>query len=67
MRADRVEVSWDAKKETWVVRIQTGEYVLRRYCRAPKSADDQALRIAVQQTIKDEGDEVDPAQIAIRR
>jgi hypothetical protein len=43
MRADRVEVSRDSSKDKWVVRIQTGEYVLRRYCGAPKSADEQAV------------------------
>jgi hypothetical protein len=67
MLADRVEVSWDSSKDQWLVRIQAGEYVVRRHCGAPKSADDQALENAVQQTIKDEGYEADPARIAIHR
>ncbi len=29
MHADRVEVSWDAAKSNWLVRIMTGEEVIR--------------------------------------
>jgi len=67
MRADRVEVSWDAAKSNWLVRIETGEEVIRRHCRAPKNADELSLRSVVQKTVQDEGYEPDPAQIHIRR
>jgi len=67
MRADRVEVSWDASKWKWLVRIETGEEVIRRHCQAPKNADELSLRSAVQKTVQDEGYEPDPAQILIRR
>jgi hypothetical protein len=67
MRADSVEVSWDAGKSKWLVRIQNGEEVIRRHCNLPKNADEQALRSAAQQTVKDEGYEPDPSQISIRR
>ena len=67
MRADRVEVFWDSKKDKWMVRIHAGEDVIRRYCGAPKGADEEALRSVAQQTVKDEGYEPDLAQIAIRR
>ena len=67
MRADRAEVSWDAGKSKWLVRIETGEEVVRRHCQAPKDADEQSLRSAVQKTVQDEGYELDPAQIRIRR
>jgi len=40
MRADQVEVSWDAGKAKWLVRIVNGEEVIRRYCKLPKDADD---------------------------
>jgi hypothetical protein len=67
MRADRVEVSWDAAKSKWLVRIETGEEVIRRHCQAPKDADELSLRSAAQKTVQDEGYEADPAQICIRR
>ena len=67
MRIDRVEVSWDAGKSQWLVRIETGEEVIRRHCQAPKEADEQKLRSAVEKTVQDEGYEVDPAKMLIRR
>ena len=67
MRADQVEVSWDAAKSKWLIRIESGEEVIRRHCDAPKNADDQTLRSAAQKTVEDEGYEVDPSQISFRR
>jgi hypothetical protein len=67
MRADRVEVSWDADKHKWLLRIQTGEEVIRRYCTVPKDADEQTLRSAAQKAVQDEGYEPAPAQVTIRR
>ncbi|HXB20149.1 MAG TPA: hypothetical protein VNV88_02150 [Candidatus Solibacter sp.] len=67
MRADRVEVSWDANKSKWLIRMEAGEEVIRRYCDLPKNADEQALRSAAQQTVQDEGYESDPGQIGILR
>jgi hypothetical protein len=67
MRADRVEISWDAAKSSWLVRIQAGEEVIRRHCDAPKDASEQALRLAAQQILQDEGYEQNLAQIAILR
>ena len=67
MRADRVEVSWDANKSNWVVRIQSGEEVIRRHCDLPRTADEQALRTAAQKTVQDEGYELDSAAVSIQR
>ncbi len=67
MRADNVEVSWDAAKSKWVVRIKAGEEVIRRHCDLAKNADEQALRSAAEQTLKDEGYEPDSSVITIRR
>jgi len=61
-----VEVSWDKDKNKWLVRIQTGEEVIRRYCDAPKDADDQKLRAAAQKTLSDEGYS-GAAQILLKR
>lgn len=67
MRAERVEVSWDANKSKWLVRIQSGEEVIRRFCDLPKGADENALRSAAQKTVQDEGYELDSAQMTIQR
>jgi hypothetical protein len=67
MQPDRVDVSWDAASSKWLVRIEIGEEVVRRHCKLPKDADDQALHAAVQQTVVDEGFEADPSRVTIRR
>jgi hypothetical protein len=67
MRPDDVEVSWDKAKSKWLIRIRSGEEVIRRYCDAPKNAGEQTLRSAAQKTVEDEGYEVDPLQINLRR
>jgi len=65
MRADRAEVSWDSKKSKWLVRIEMGEEVVRRYCDLPQNADQQALRAAAQKTLQDEGYDAEGVEIAI--
>ncbi len=67
MRPDRVEVSWDTAKSKWLIRIEAAEEVIRRHCDVPKNADDQTLRAAVQKTVTDEGYELDPTAVSIRR
>jgi hypothetical protein len=67
MRADRVEVTWDAIKSKWLVRIVSGEEVIRRHCNIPKNSDEQTLRSAVEKTVQDEGYEPDPSKISIKR
>lgn len=67
MHADRVEVSWDPAKSNWLVRIVSGEEVIRRHCSLPKDADPQALRSAATQTLRDEGYEPDVSSLDIQR
>jgi hypothetical protein len=67
MRADQVEVSWDATKSKWVIRIQAGEEVIRRYFTLGKNAEEPALRTAAQEALKDEGYEADAAIVSIKR
>ena len=67
MRADRVELSWDAAKSDWLIRITSGEEVIRRHFQARKDADDKTLLSTAQQEVLDEGYEADPAQVSIRR
>lgn len=67
MRADRVEVSWDKNKSNWLVRITSGEEVIRRYCKFPKDADEQTLRSAAQKTLQEEGYEPDSGTFNLAR
>jgi hypothetical protein len=67
MRADHVEVSWDADKSNWTVKIKSGEEVIRRHCKLPKDADEQSLRTPAQQVVHDEGYELNAAELFIRR
>lgn len=67
MTADRVEVSWDPGKSKWLVRIKSGEEVIRRYCNAARNADEQALRAAAEKTVSEEGYEASPSAITIHR
>ena len=66
MHADKAEVSWDTSKSKWLVRIQSGDEVMRRHCNIPKSATDQQLRAAAEQTVRDDGYDIDPAAITVR-
>lgn len=67
MRADRVELSWDSSKSNWLLRIVSGEEVIRRHCSLPKNADQQALQSAAQQTLRDEGYDPDVSAMNIQR
>jgi hypothetical protein len=65
MRADRVEVSWDAGKHKWLVRIEAGSEVIRRHCDLRRDVDAEKLREAAKQTVTDEGYEIDPSRIIV--
>lgn len=67
MRADKVEVSWDTGKSDWLVRIESGEEVIRRHCKESKNADENKLRAVALATVKDEGYDADAAAVSIRR
>jgi len=66
MRADRAEVSWDAEKSKWVIRISVGEEVIRRYCSLPHTASETDLRAAAQTTLRDEGYELEGEAITVQ-
>ncbi|HUJ39148.1 MAG TPA: hypothetical protein VLW54_01270 [Candidatus Acidoferrales bacterium] len=67
MRPDRVEVSWETEKSKWLVRIVSGDEVIRRMFEARKDADEQTLRAAAQKTVQDEGYDADPALISLKK
>lgn len=66
MKADRVEVSRDEQKNKWLIRIQVGEEVIRRYCDGGKDADEATLRDAALRTVRDEGYTVEPSNIVVQ-
>jgi hypothetical protein len=66
MRADRVEFSWDERKSSWLLRIETGEEVIQRHCTLPKSTDEQTIRTAMEKAVAEEGYEVDPTRLVRR-
>ena len=67
MRAELTEVSWDAEKSKWLIRIAVGEEVIRRYCDLPQAASETDLRAAAQKTLADEGFESDGGAITIQQ
>jgi hypothetical protein len=67
MRANSTEVSWDAEKSKWQIRITVGEEVIRRYCDLPQTASETELRAAAQKTLTDEGYELDGGAIIIQQ
>ena len=67
MRADHAEISWDAAVSKWLVRIASGEEVIRRHCQEAKDADEPKLRSVVQKTLQDEGYDPNLVDIRVRR
>jgi hypothetical protein len=65
MQADKVEVSWDATRKKWLIRIIVGEEVIRRYCNDAQNTDQSTLRASARQTAADEGYSVDDSNIVI--
>jgi hypothetical protein len=68
MKAEKTTVNWDPAKKEWHVRIQIGEEVIKRaLSKTPQDASEDVLRSKAVETAKDEGYEVDAAQVAIQR
>jgi hypothetical protein len=68
MKAEKTTVNWDSAKKEWHVRIQIGEEVMKRaLSKTPQDASEDVLRSKAVETAKDEGYDVDAAQVAIQR
>lgn len=68
LKAEKASVTWDADKKVWHVRVQIGEEVIKRpLAKTPQDASEDTLRTKAVETASDEGYEVEPAQIDIRR
>ena len=67
-KVDKAQVTWDADKKVWRVRIQIGEEVIKRPAgKTPADAADDALLSLAVKMAADEGYELDPAQVTIMR
>lgn len=68
LKAEKATVNWDPVKKQWHVRVQIGEEVIKRaLSKTPHDASEDVLRSRAVETAKDEGYDVDAAQIAITR
>jgi len=68
VKASGVEVLFDAQKKSWVVRIQAGEEVIRRTCKNSKgNLTDEELRSLALQTARDDGYELQPGAVVVKR
>jgi hypothetical protein len=68
LKAEKASVNWDAGKKEWHVRVQIGEEVIKRaLSKTPRDASEEVLRSRAVETAKDEGYDVDAAQVAIQR
>ncbi len=68
IRADSAKVQWDAGKKRWHVVIQVGAEVIKRpFPKSGPQTGEEALRSLAVGTARDEGYELDMANVAIVR
>ena len=68
LKAEKTTVTWDPDKKQWHVRVQIGEEVIKRpLAKTPREASEADLRSRAIEIAKDEGYDVDAAQVAIQR
>jgi hypothetical protein len=66
VRADNAKVEYNSDKKRWEVHIQVGEEVVKRPISKPiGESGEQALKQQAVATARDEGYELDPANVAI--
>ena len=66
LHANSAKVDWDSSKKQWHVQIHVGAEVIKRHFpNQPQDAADDDLRTEAIATARDEGYELDPAQVAI--
>jgi hypothetical protein len=65
-KANSAKVEWDSAKKRWELHIEVGAEVIKRPIpQETVQAGDEAIRRAAVLTAKDEGYELDPANIQI--
>ncbi len=66
IRADNAKVEWNAEKKRWEVHIHVGEEVMKRPISKPVAeSGEQALKQQAIAIARDEGYDLDPANVAI--
>jgi len=68
LRADQAKVEWNADKKQWHVVITVGAEVIKRPIpKQPHDAPDATLQPLAVETARDEGYDLDPAQVSVAR
>jgi len=68
LKADKAVVNWEPAKKRWVIRLQSGEEVIKRPApKTPRDAHDDHLRSLAIATAKDEGFELDASSVTVAR
>ena len=68
LKADKAAVNWEAAKKRWVVRLQSGEEVIKRPApKTPRDANDDVLRTLAIKTAQEEGYELDATSVTVGR
>ena len=68
VRANDAEVVWDEDKKHWIVRIRSGEEVVRRPCKqSAHDLPDEELRSLAVQTAHDDGYELELDSVRVKR
>ena len=66
VRANNAKVEWNEDKKRWEVHIQVGAEVVKRPIpKHTEESGEQALKDAAMATARDEGYDLDPANVAI--
>jgi hypothetical protein len=68
LKADKAVVNWEPAKKQWVIRVQSGEEVIKRPSpKTPRDAQEDVLRSLAVATAKDEGYELDISSVTVAR
>jgi hypothetical protein len=68
LKADNAVVNWDAARKRWVIRLQSGEEVIKRPApKTPRDASDDLLRSLAVTTAKEDGYELDDSRVTVAR
>jgi hypothetical protein len=66
LRADNAKVEWESARKRWEVHIQVGAEVIKRPIPKPVTeSGEQGLKEQAVQTARDEGYELDAANVAV--
>lgn len=65
MKADHVEVSWNAEHDKWLIQIFVGQQVIRRYSEQPEDIDHITLQTEAIDLAAEEGYQADQQDVVI--